>query len=239
MSEGRRAWILLLLFAVGGSLTLFVGCRWLLPLAQAIPAWLVLVDALRRGRPWRGVALMLFWAACASVVTIELSLYAPAAAEKAILRGATYREEMFTWIRTGVGTEGDFTRFFPEHMQHYGLTLGLSFASAGLLGLSLGAVLLNYMNFYVAELVRASASPTLASLIGWPIWSCLRVIGFVLGAIAAAHFPLGRLLRRAPWDRRTALMMLGASLAFVAADLAVKALLGPFWRQWLLGALGR
>lgn len=238
MSEGRRAWAWAIGFAVGGSLTALLGVRWLLPLAQAVPAWLILQDALRRGRPWRAAALMLCWALAASVTLIELTRLAPAAVERATLRGPEYRAEMFHWIRTGEGAEGEIARFLPQHLRHYGLTLALSFASAGLLGLGLGAVLLNYMNFYVGELVRAAVRPEMASAVGWPVWSVLRVIGFVIGAVAAAHLLLGPVLRRAPWKRKTAMRMAAASLALVAADVVFKWLLAPVWRRLLDRALG-
>ena len=60
------------------------------------------------------------------------------------------------------------------------------------------------MNFYVGSLVHAAASPALAGLAGWPPWSMLRVAGFVVGAVAAAHLLLGRVLHRAPWNPRVA-----------------------------------
>lgn len=237
-SRAPRSWVLLLLSATLGSLAILTGIRWLAPLLQALPAWWVLLRDLRQGRPARGAVHMLAWALLASLVVIEISRQAPAETAPGVFRGAAYRDEMFAWIRTGIGAESDPARFIPQHAAHYALVLGLSLASAGLAGLLLGTVLLNYMNFYVGSLVHAAASPVLASLTGWPPWSILRVAGFIVGAVAAAHLLLGRVLHRAPWNARVAGRMFAASLGLVLADIAVKALLAPHWRILLARVLG-
>lgn len=237
-TAGPRGWVLLFLSATLGSLAILTGVRWLAPLLQAIPAWWVLLGDLKQGRPVWGAARMLAWALLTSLVVIEISMHAPATAAPGVLRGAAYRDEMFGWIRTGIGAESDPARFIPQHALHYALVLSLSFASAGLAGLLLGTVLLNYMSFYVGSLVHAAASPTLAGLVGWPPWSILRVAGFIVGAVAAAHLLLGPVLHRAPWNSQVARRMIAASLGLVLADIAVKALLAEHWRVLLARTLG-
>jgi hypothetical protein len=233
------AWVYLLGAAVVGTALIFLRVRWALPLGQALLAWPVLWRDLREGRLLRGCAHMLFWAAATSVFTILLTVQYPQACEAAILKGASYREEMFSWIRTGIGAEGTPARFIPQHILHYLLTLGLSFVTAGLAGLALGAVLLNYMNFYVGSLILVSVHPARAAIFGWPVWPVLRVIAFVLGAIAAAHLLLGPVLHRGRWNRREWRLLMLWSAALFVADIALKAALAPGWRQILLGAMGR
>jgi hypothetical protein len=237
-TDGPRGWVLLFLSATLGGLAILTGIRWLAPLLQALPAWWVLLGDLKQGHPARGAVRMLVWAALTSLVVIEVSMHAPTAAALGVWRGAAYRDEMFTWIRTGIGAESDPARFIPQHAVHYALVLGLSFSSAGLAGLLLGTVLLNYMNYYVGSLVHVAASPALASLAGWPPWSILRVAGFIAGAVAAAHLLLGRVLHRAPWSPQFARRTIVTSLGLVLADIAVKALLAERWRVLLARALG-
>ncbi len=237
-TDGPLGWTVLLLCATLGSLAILTGIPWLAPLLQALPAWWVLLGDLRRGRPARGAARMLVWALVASITVIEISMRNPESAAIGVFRGAAYRDEMFAWIRTGVGAESDPRQFIPQHALHFALVLGLSFVSAGLAGLLLGTLLLNYMNYYVGALVHAAASPALASLAGWPPWSVLRVIGFVFGAVAAAHLLLGRVLRRTPWDPAAARRLIGLCTGLVLADIAIKAVLAPWWRSLLARALG-
>jgi hypothetical protein len=238
MTRSALAWIVLALSGILGSMAALAGVGWLTPILQAVPAWWILVRDLREGRAGLGVVHMVFWSVLTSIAVITLTRHRPGAVEAGILHGAAYRDEMFTWIRTGVGAEGDPSRFLPEHAFHYGLVLVLSFVTAGLAGLLLGAVLLNYMNFYVGALIAAAHSPALAGAVGWPPWSCLRVLGFTCGAIAMAGVLLGRVLRRAPWQPRTVRRLFVASAALVVADVLVKAVLAPHWRVLLGRAVG-
>jgi len=242
LTDGARGVFLAAALGLAGGTAVLIGplggwARYAVPLLQAIPGWLLLLDALRHGRPWRGALLMLVWSLGATLTVIELTIHAGGAVEPGVLRGESYRQEMFDWIRTGVGAESDPSLFLPQHLRHFGLTIGLSFATAGLAGLAAGTVLLNYMNYYVGALVAVAADPAAASLWGWPVWSVLRVIGFTFGATAAAHLLLGPVLRKAPWEARTAVRMAAASLALVVADLVVKAVLSPHWRLLLSAAL--
>lgn len=237
-SDGRDAWARVAFLGLVGGLLPRILPPAVVPALQAIPAWFVLFHALRRGNPWRATGLMLVWSIAVSVVVIGITRLDPPAAAAGILRGAEYRDEMFAWIRTGVGAESDPALFVPQHLRHYSLTMAASFATCGLAGLGFGAVLLNYMNFYVGALVDQARDPVMASLIGWPVWSMLRVAGFVIGAIAAAHLLHGRVLRRGPWDGRVARGMFLASAGLVVADMLVKAWLAPHWCVWLRRALG-
>lgn len=232
-----RPWLWLAAAALLGTALVFARLRWLLPLGQALLAWPVLLRDLRRGAVALAAVHMLFWSLLVSVLTIEATIHFPGASEAAILRGAAYREEMFTWIRTGVGAEGTPRQFLPQHLLHYALTLALSLLTAGLAGLVLGAVLLNYMNYYVGCLVAEGARPLLGSIFGWPIWAEIRVAAFVLGAIAAADFGLARVMRRAPWRPEGTRRLMLWSVAFFLADLLIKALLAHPWRRILLRAL--
>jgi hypothetical protein len=227
----------LLLAAVAGSSLLFLGSPLLLPVGQALLAYPVLFRDLRSNRSGDAVRHMLIWALALTLSVILLTLLAPARVEPVILRGSAYRDEMFAWIRTGVGAESTPRLFLPQHLRHYLLTLALALFTAGLAGLFLGAVLLNYMNFYVGSLILSAARPHLAALFGWPIWSVARVIGFVLGAVGAAQIGLlgvaNRRISLPPDIRR----LLWWSLAFVLADLVLKAVLAPGWRRILALAL--
>lgn len=82
---------------------------------------------------------------------------APEAAEAAVLRGESYRAEMMTWLATGEGAEGDPGPFLPFHLQRLPLFLPLSLLSGGALGLVMGAVMVNSMDFFVASCALASS----------------------------------------------------------------------------------
>lgn len=238
----------LLFLAAATGLTAFLGIQLgspiLLPFLMTLPMAILFLDRIRRERLAAALWLAVAWALFSSVAIILLTQWNPEAAERAILRGGPYRDEMFAWIRTGVGAEGNPREFLPQHALHYGVFLVLSALTAGVAGLLLGSVLLNYMSFYVGSLFLADApgahTMTL-SLMGWPIWSIVRVVGFVAGGVAMAW--LSRTIferlrdRPATWPGRAS-HYLSLSVALVILDVLLKALLAPHWRATLASIVG-
>jgi hypothetical protein len=166
------------------------------------------------------LAVTLLWVAVHSVVSIALAHELPAEYERAVVHGAEYRAEMFHWLRTGEGAEGDPARFIPIHIMHFVAFALLAWITRGAAGLLLGALLLNYMNAYVGALSREGAS-WLLPFLGWHPWAVVRVIGFLLAAI---------LLSRASPPSRWKNQAWGWVFGLLAADILLKWLLAPVWR---------
>lgn len=235
---------LVLVAVLGTGLGLASGNRFVLLALTALPPYLVFLDRVRTGRRGAAVGLMVGWAAAQAVAIILLSQALPERATAAVLNGPHYREIMFRWIRTGVGAEGHWREFLPEHALHYGVFLLLSALTAGAGGIVLGTLLLNYMSYYVAGLFLADAGGghTLRlALMGWPIWSIIRVIGFIAGAVGMADLTLALLARRKghayPWPGPSS-HALSLSLALVILDALIKSLLAGSWRLALLPVVG-
>jgi len=193
--------------------------------------------AVASGRPGAAARTALVWALFLSALTIAAVCAFPERMASRVAHGPAYRDEMFRWIETGIGREGEIRQFLPEHALHLSLLLVLSFATGGAAGLLLGALLLNYMNFYVASLVLVSARPLATLAVGWPVWSLARVVGFVLAASAVAgpFYDRFRNARRT-LARDSRWLLLG--LAFAGVDVVLKFALAEPWRhllQWSLG----
>ena len=225
------------MLSTAASFVFAVG--WLVPILGAAVPYPLFLQQVNRRRYDHALGWMAFWALCQSLAVVIGTWIAPEQAAEAIFSGPPYVEEMFRWIRTGEGAEGSLPLFLPIHAKHYALFCLLSLLTASSAALVLGTWMLNYMNFYVAQLVQFSAAPWLAACIGWPLWSILRVIGFITTGIALA-VPAVNLLAKMrgsalvqpfPWR------VLAVGFDFVLADIVVKATLAPLWRQWLLRAL--
>jgi hypothetical protein len=204
--------------------------RWALPILAPLAVYPAFVARVRRGDfagAWR---LGVTWAVLLSLGVILLTELWPAAAAAGILRGAPYRQEMFGWIATGVAPENDWRQFLPTHLQHLGLFLVLTWASAGYLGLVLGAGLVGYMSYFVGSYAAASGHPVVGALAAWVPWSVLRVLSFVLLGALFARPLLVR--RRWPFGRREGRLMALAA-AGLAADATIKWLLAPAYGLWL------
>jgi len=209
---------------------------WLLPLLQVIPAYPVLVRDLRAGKISRAVLRMLAWALVIALTVGVLAMRSPEAGAGSVLHGQAYRDEMVRWVRTGVGAESTPSLFLPQHLLHVAVFALLSLATGSLLSLILGAVLMNYMSFYVGSLAGMARHPGIALLCGWPPWAILRVAAFVILGVVLA----GPLLRRVAgipfqWaDRRG---WIAAAAAGLILDASLKALLAPAWGRILRAAI--
>jgi hypothetical protein len=228
----RKEWALLVVATlVSSPLGLALGSRFLLPLLNTAPAWWVMVRRLRRGARRSAVAAVLVWAAVlAAAGTTTFALW-PTPVDDVVLNGPSYREEMFHWIRTGEGREGSPRLFLPQHLAHLAAFVALSLATASTLSILLGAVLMNFMSFYVASLFRAGVPTIWVLSLGWQPWAICRVAAFcILGAVLAE--PL--LSRVAPYPRYGSLRPLVAAAALgILADWILKASLAPTWGEWL------
>ncbi|NEO87625.1 MAG: hypothetical protein F6J87_25690 [Spirulina sp. SIO3F2] len=233
----------ILLLAVGATistlLSFAIAHLWLTPLLGAAVAYPSLLMGVRRQHYWQTGVLMLLWGVFQSVAVGLAAAWFPERAAMVIVRGSAVTTEMLHWIATGEGPEGSLRLFLPIHLRNYVLFCSLCCLSVSSAALFFGTYLLNYMNFYVAQLVGASVHPGMALLVGWPIWSVLRVVGFILTGVALAVVSL-KLWARSRRQRFPAIVpwsLLRWGVAFVVADIVVKATLAPLWRSLLHYAL--
>lgn len=212
-----------------------IGNAYALPLLAAALAYPFFRADVRARRGKRALARMLLWSLSLSLAAIAATILVPERAESVILRGAAYRDDMFAWIVTGEGAESDPTRFLPEHALHFAAFAALALLTGGFLALALGVLLLDYMNFYVAELLVRLDPFLPAALVAWPLYAAVRVAGFVTVAIAIAHLSFALFARRPP-DRVFFFRYFYAGAALVAADAALKIVLAPIGREVLAAA---
>ena len=226
--------VLAVLLAHGLSLAL--PGKWLLSLAGGGLFWLLYIGPLSRGDYRQALRLALVWAAVMTVVQIVLSAAWPAAMENHLLRGAQYRDEMFAWVYSGEGPEGNIRLFLPIHLRHFLIFCAVSVATGGLLGLVLGAVLLGYMNFYVGSQFAASNCATMAFLLAWPVWAIIRVVGFIFAGTALGAVLIDRVSPPAEKKRRI-LTYLKWSVILIVVDILLKWALAGVYQGALNGLL--
>jgi hypothetical protein len=214
-----------------------VGVPALVPFFNVAAAFPFMVGSLRRGRVGEAIWRMLVWAAALGVCATVFSYLDTAAAGQLFLRGEIYRREMFAYLTTGMGPEGDPRLFIPAHLTHAVVFCLLALATGASLAMALGAVLMNYMAYYVGALGAASAHPWQAMALAWAPWAVVRVASFVTLGVVLGGPLLGRLLgfpfRPAAHARWMALA--GAGLVL---DILLKWTLAPAWREMILVAAG-
>ena len=172
---------------VSYPLGLWLGVPWLLPVLNALPAYAVLVNRLRRGERGGAVRAMLWWALTVALTGTVLFIWWPRPLDTVVIHGEPpTRTQMFHWIRSGQGAEGNIRQFLPQHLLHLAafMLLGVLTASAG--AIVMGALLMNYMSYYVAALAKAGVAPWAVMLLGWQPWAITRVAAFcTIGVLLA------------------------------------------------------
>jgi hypothetical protein len=166
------------------------------------------------------------------VVMVATVVHAREACARAIFHGPEYVDEMFRWIHTGIGAESTPSQFIPQHLMHLAMFIVLALLTASLLSLLMGAALMNYMSFYVGNVILASTDFWKAVWMGWHPWSIVRVASFVVLGVILGEPLICRISGRS-YDSSGAKKLLWLALAGIVADIAIKAALAPWWQRTL------
>jgi hypothetical protein len=223
--------------AVSYLCAILIGIPALVPFLNVAPAFPFMIGSLRRGRVAEATWRMLIWAAALAVCATTVSYLAPAEAGALFLRGESYRREMFEFLRSGYGPEGNVRQFLPQHLAHAAVFCALALATGALLAMPLGAGLMNYMAYYVGALGAASAHPWKAMALAWAPWAIIRIAGFVTLGVVLGGPVLARILGF-EYRLRAQLRWIALAGAALVADVALKWALAPSWREMIRNAAG-
>ncbi len=232
----------LALGVAAGTVASYAVAAWMrqpaaVPVLNALPAFPVMLYWLRRERTAAAVAAMLVWAAAMAASATVLAVRRPDLTGTLFLRGEAYRREMFAWVRTGAGREGDPARFVPQHAVQAAVFCGAAAASGGVLAMPLGALLTNEMGHYAGSLGFASDRPWLVAALAWPPWALLRVASFVVLGVVLSGPLLARVVGFSFALRRHG-RWLGVAVLGLAADAGLKWWLAETWSRWLRQLVG-
>jgi hypothetical protein len=214
-----------------------IGVPVLVPILNTVPAFPFMIASLRRGHVGEAIVRMLIWAAALAVCATAFSYGRTADAAGLFLHGEAYRREMFTFLLTGVGAEGNVRQFLPNHVLHAVIFSVLALATGSLAAMPMGAALMNYMAYYVGALAASSAHPLRAIALAWVPWALIRIAGFVTLGVVLAGPVLGRLFGFS-FSLRDQRRWVALALAGLVVDIFLKWALAPGWRQLIRGAAG-
>lgn len=197
----------------------------LLPALQVAAVYPFFFRHVRGGRLWVAALTVLVWAVSVSLPVIAASYNSRGWASARVINGESYVKEMFEWIATGRGAEGDISLFLIPKLREVALFAAATAASAGLLGLLMGAILLNYMNYYVGVLL-AHAKPGYllqVALLSWQVYAVLRVVGYVFLGVALSRIAVLAFSQRRLVVEDEARRLLLYALVLIALDFVLKA----------------
>lgn len=160
------------------------------------------------------------WSAGTTLASVYVFLGRPLETDERVLRAKEYRAAMLDWLATGRGPESQPAATAAQHARELIWFTAAAIVSANFLSLVMGAVLLNYMNAYVATLLRAATRTGRVLLLGWNVWSVVRVAAYVMLGSAAA-VPVMRLMGQRATDPAVRTLAI-AGAAGVVVDLVLK-----------------
>jgi hypothetical protein len=160
--------------------------RYVLPLIQGLLGFVAFATAWRMVGPLVAALAVGGWALGSGLAAIPTFRKLPHDANRCVLGATRYREEMLAWLQTGRGPESRPLATARAHVVELVVYLAAALASANLLSIVIGAALLNRMNAYVAVLLTAARRPWAVRLLGWNVWSLIRVAAYVLLGSACA-----------------------------------------------------
>jgi hypothetical protein len=213
------------------------GVPWLVPILNTLPAFPLMVTSLRDGRTAEAIGRMLVWAAAMAICATALSYLETASAGRVFIHGEAYRREMFEFVLTGRGAEGDVRQFLPQHAAHAAVFSALALATGSALAMPLGAALMNYMGYYAGALAASSAHPLRAVVLAWVPWALVRIASFVTLGVVLAGPVLGRIFHFS-YRLRDPTLWLWLASAGLVADVLLKWMLAPWWRHLIAAAAG-
>lgn len=206
-----------------------------LPLLEGGFGFLAFSFAWAEAGPPLGAIAVAGWAIGLTAVSLPTFFFSPDRADLKVLRAAPYRRSMIGWLRTGRVPEGGPLATGLAHARQLAIYLLAALLTANFLSLVFGAFLLDYMNAYVASLLRAARRRWLVALLGWNVWSVTRVGAYILlgSASAAPAFAWFGL----PASRGQLPPMLALGAAGVLLDVALKLALSARYGRWLGSAV--
>jgi cell shape-determining protein MreD len=232
MAPGRLLAGLAFAAVASAAIGIRIGNPYLLPLLNAGPAWLAMIALVVRGRRAQAVLVTIWWAAWLGAATTILCAADPwGSATSAIVHGSTYYQEMRGWIETGAGCESTPSCFIPAQLLHAGIFSALALVTAGAAAILMGAVLMNYMAYFVGSLAAGAVTPIAATILAWVPWSLVRIVSFIaLGVVLAEPLAFALAGGKAP-PRRA--LWIGLAIGGLALDILLKTWLAPKWPPML------
>ena len=194
--------------------------RIVLPLLQGFFGWWAFLMAWSILSTAWAAATVAGWAVGTTVASVYVFYGRPAETDERVLRAIPYRVAMLEWLATGEGPERRPLATAVTHLRELIWYAAAAVLTANLASIVMGAVLLNYMNAYVATVLRAATRTWVVLLLAWNVWSVARVLSYVAIGAAAASPLLAMWGMRRGGDAAKALAVAGACGVFL--DLVLK-----------------
>ena len=204
---------------------------YIVPIVCVLPSYPIMVMRLLNKDRFGAIAYMLLWTFILGVSMTLLIYKMPDVAKLHILNGEKYKSEMIEWVLTGIGKESNPYQFIPHHIFELNIFMFFSLISASGISIILGAFLMNYMAYYVANLSITGKSLWLL-ILGWHPWSILRILAYIILGVMLSE-PLLSKIMHYEYNFKITKKYITIAFIFWLSDLTIKILLAPTWQKIL------
>jgi hypothetical protein len=229
----------LILGALCGVVGFRLGWRvpgaFVLPLVQGAFGFVAFATSWRSGGAIAGALAVGAWAVGTTLSSLPAFTREESAVDSRVLRAEGYRATMLRWLRTGEIAEGGALSIARAHLRELAAYVAAALLSGNLLSIVMGAVLLNYMNAWVAHLLLRARRPARVALLAWNSWSVVRVAAYVMLGSAMAG-PLAAWAGYAADTGELRRLAIAGGVG-VILDLALKLALARPSARWLASAV--
>ena len=222
----------LLCGAVGTRWGWRAGHRIVLPAMQGAVGFTAFFTAWHAGGPIAAAVASVGWAVGTTVASLVLFSGDRERIDERVLGARRFREQRFAALDPHTPARPRWDALLASRTRTVAPFLAAALASANLLSLVLGALLLNAMNAYVVALVAAAERRRgMVRLLAWDAWHLARAAALcLLGSACAAPLAATLGYRAAPEEVRWLLYLGGIGLVL---DLLLELLAGPTSRAVL------
>lgn len=225
----------LLPFPAALGIARWTDCAVAFPFLAAAFLYPLFIVLVKRNRYMAALKCSLLWTLSGTLTVVLFAAQYPWRADQLIIRGKEYRQEMMTWVDTGVGRESTPSEFIPQHLLHAAFFSAVTFLSAGFLGLVAGAFLLNYMNVYVATYLTSANAGLAGLFLSWHPWALVRVGAYLLLGVYLSGLALW-MAKKTPHAPPFSWLCLG--VGGLVLDIVLKVTLAHGWQRLLAGFMG-
>lgn len=165
---------------------MYTSSAYSLPFFAPFGVILPLFYAIKLSRFDRGIRHLIWWAFIFSISIYIFTIYQDYTVQQTVTSALPFTNSKFKWIKhNDLSVEKDV---ITNYVTQYFFICISSFASGGIIALLIISREISKIAFYVGLLSRFSTDEFVSFLIGWEIWTVVRIAGFLYTIMALSSF---------------------------------------------------
>ena len=165
---------------------MYTSSAYSLPFFAPFGVILPLLYAIKLARFDRGIRHLVWWAFVFAMTIYIFTIYQDYTVQQTVTSSFPYTNAKFKWIKhNDITIEKDIIN---TYVTQYFLICISAFASGGIIALLIVSREISKIAFYIGQLSQYSNDGFVSFIIGWEIWSVVRLAGFLCSIMSLSSF---------------------------------------------------